>query len=209
MNKKHFYKPRFLISFLCTGCLLILSTPPAQAGNEQGVAVVENLHSILLENMKTADSKGYQGRYDSLSPFIEHNFDLELIVKVILSRYWKTFTDEQKTQFIELFKKLTIATYASRFDEYKNEKFVTVSVEELKKHRLLVKTEIHTEGEDSVNLDYLMHQRNNQWLIISVVADGVNDLSLKRAEYGTIIKDQGFDALVKQLQDKILQYGSS
>lgn len=208
MKIVHFYYPRFLIPFLCTVCL-ILSTPPAQAGNEQAVAVVENLHGILLENMKTSASKGYQERYDSISPFIEKNFDLELIVKVILSRYWKTFSDEQRTQFVELFKKLTIATYASRFVDYKNEKFVTISVEALKKGRLLVKTEIRSEDEDSVSLDYLMHQRNNQWLIISVVADGVNDLSLKRAEYGTVIKDQGFDALVKQIQDKILQYETS
>lgn len=208
MKIDHFYYPRFLIPFLCT-VFLILSTPTAQAGNEQAVAVVENLHGILLENMKTSANKGYQERYDLISPFIEKNFDLELIVKVILSRYWKTFSDEQRTQFVELFKKLTIATYASRFVDYKNEKFVTISVEALKKGRLLVKTEIRSEDEDSVSLDYLMHQRNNQWLIISVVADGVNDLSLKRAEYGTVIKDQGFDALVKQIQDKILQYETS
>ena len=202
-------KPGVLIQAVCMWCLLTLSTTPAQAGNEEAVAVVENLHTILLDNMKTSDSHGYRERYESISPFIEQNFDLDLIVKVILSRYWNKFSEDQKTRFIELFKQLTVATYASRFVEFKNEKFVTISVDPLKKGRLLIKTEILAEGEDPVRLDYLMHQRDGRWLIISVVANGVNDLSLKRAEYGTIIKDQGYDDLVRQLKEKIQQYESS
>ena len=42
-----------------------------------------------------------------------------------------------------------------------------------------------------------------QWMIISVIANGVNDLSLKRAEYATVIKDKGFQGLVADVTDKI------
>ena len=191
------------------GCVLWLCSPVTLAANEQVIGVVENLHGILLDNMQNAKERGYQGRYEAVLPFVEQKFDLPLIVKVILSRYWSKFSEEQKQGFIELFKELTVATYASRFAEYNNEKFVTKSVEELKKGRLLVKTEIQSEGEDPVSLDYLMHRKDGQWQIISVVANGINDLSLKRAEYGTIIKDQGFDALVKQIREKITQYETS
>ncbi|MCG8379211.1 MAG: ABC transporter substrate-binding protein [Proteobacteria bacterium] len=179
------------------------------AQSNQAINVVENLHGILLENMQNSNTRSYQERFTQISPFIEENFDLQLIVKVILSRYWKTFNAEQRSAFIDLFRKLTVATYASRFVDFKNEKFVTNSVEALKKGRLLIKTEIHTEGEDSVSLDYLMHRKDGKWLIISVVANGVNDLSLKRAEYGTIIRDQGYDALIRQIEDKISKYESS
>ena len=35
------------------------------------------------------------------------------------------------------------------------------------------------------------------------IANGINDLSLKRAEYAAIIKKEGFDALVIRLKQKI------
>lgn len=200
------------LSGICISLLLILMAFVPQtraAGDDAAVSVVEELHNILLQNMKGESVATYAERYTNIEPFIEQRFDLDLIVKVILSRYWSKFSDEQKTRFIDLFKRLTVATYASRFDEYENEKFVTNSVESLKKGRLLVKTEIKADGEDPVSLDYLMHQKDGKWFIISVVANGVNDLSLKRAEYGTIIKDEGYDALVRQIEEKITQYETS
>ena len=39
---------------------------------------------------------------------------------------------------------------------------------------------------------------NYQW-----IANGINDLSLKRAEYAAIIKNDGFNALISKLEQKI------
>jgi phospholipid transport system substrate-binding protein len=131
-----------------------------------------------------------------------------VIVKVILSRYWKDLTDQKKENFIHLFNRQTIATYASRFDGFNNDVFRTISVKQLKKGRILVRTEVQSNGDDPVKLDYLMHKNNEQWLIISVIADGVNDLSLKRAEYSTVIKDNGYEYLVTNIEKKIAEMKS-
>jgi phospholipid transport system substrate-binding protein len=48
-----------------------------------------------------------------------------------------------------------------------------------------------------------MHNKDGKWYIISVIADGVNDLALKRAEYASVIKKNGFDALISKINDKI------
>ncbi len=109
----------------------------------------------------------------------------------------------QKADFIDLFKRLSVATYASRFDVYAGERFVELSTEMLKKGRLLIKTELQRPDDEPVKLDYLMHRKNGQWLIISVIANGVNDLSLKRAEYATVIKDKQFQGLVEDVAAKI------
>ena len=39
-----------------------------------------------------------------------------------------------------------------------------------------------------------------------MVAEGVSDLSLKRAEYGSIMKSDGLDALLEKLSDQIEGY---
>jgi phospholipid transport system substrate-binding protein len=50
-----------------------------------------------------------------------------------------------------------------------------------------------------------MHNNNGNWYIISVIADGVNDLSLKRVEYSTIIEKNGYEKLVTNIERKIAE----
>ena len=165
--------------------------------------VVKELHQKLMYIMQNAGPLGYHGRYDEVQGVVTSRFDTPLIVKVIMSRYWKKMDDVQKADFINLFKRLSVATYASRFDDYSGESFVELSTEKLRKGRLLIKTELQRPDDEPVKLDYLMHENDGQWMIISVIANGVNDLSLKRAEYATVIKNKGFQGLVVDVAGKI------
>ena len=188
---------------------LLFYSACSPAGEADAVAVVEELHAALLNVMQQAEPLGFQGRYDTLAPVIQSRFDTPLIAKVILSRYWDELDEQQQNRFIELFKRLSIATYASRFDDYSGESFKTISVEELKKGRQLVKTELISPKSKPVRLEYLMHPNEGNWYIISVIADGVNDLSLKRAEYAVIINNKGFENLIGELEKKIQELGDS
>ncbi len=186
--------------------LLVYSTCPL-ADDTAAVAVIEKFHASLINIMQNADSLQFQGRYDTLAPVLESSFDTPLISQVILSRYWSTLSEEQQKQFVDLFNRLSISTYASRFDSYSGDSFKTTSVEELKKGRLLVKTEMTRQNDKPVKFDYLVHQKAGKWYIISVIADGINDLALKRAEYAAIINDKGFDNLVNEIENKIKELG--
>ena len=189
------------------GMVLIVCPLISYADDAGAVAVVEKFHASLINIMQNADKLQFQGRYDALSPVLEASFDTPLISQVILSRYWSELSEEQQKQFVELFNRLSIATYASRFDSYTGESFKTLSVEELKKGRLLIKTELIRQNDKPVKFDYLVHQNEGKWYIISVIADGINDLSLKRAEYASIINDKGFDNLVNEIEIKIKEMG--
>lgn len=188
-------------------CFLILVSYSVMGqnspSNTAASRAVDKLHQNLIVVMQNSESLGYQGRYEKLNPVISSNFDTPLIVKVILSRYWKELNEQQKSDFIELFNQLSVSTYASRFDSYSGQRFVEMSQQKLNKQRLLVKTELIRPDDTPVKMDYLMHEKDGQWLIISVIANGVNDLSLKRSEYAAVIKKKGFDGLVKEIQRKI------
>jgi len=190
---------------LIMGLLVLLAAASAQTAGTESEAgvVVEKLHNTLLEAMKNADKLGFKGRYDIIAPVVETSFDTPLIAQVVLSRYWKELTPTQQEQFVALFNRLSASTYASRFDSFSGESFKTLGVEAMKKERLLVKTELLRKNETPVKLEYLVQQNAGKWYIISVIADGVNDLALKRAEYATIINDKGFDNLVGEIEKKI------
>jgi len=58
-----------------------------------------------------------------------------------------------------------------------------------------------------VQLDYVLQEEAGRWRIVNVVANGVSDLSLKRADYGSIMKKQGFDLLVEKLEAQVAALG--
>jgi phospholipid transport system substrate-binding protein len=200
------YRRRWFQTVLVSIVALILSAPTVAPAADTAAKVVEALHSELLIVMKQAKKLGYAGRYQRLAPRVTASYDFPYISKVVMGRYWRSLSAEQKSQFIEIFSKLSIATYANRFDGYSGERFKTIAEEELKRGHRLVKTVLIKANREEIELDYILHRNNNQWRIINVVAEGVSDLSLKRADYTSFLKNNGFDALLKKLNEKIKQY---
>ena len=200
------YRAKSLQIIMLALLALSLLAPVIAFAADTAAKVVDGLHAELLIVMQQAKKFGYAGRYQRLAPTVTASYDFPYISKVVVGRYWKSFTAEQKSQFIEIFSKLSIATYANRFDGYSGERFKTISEEELKRGHRLVETVLIKANGEEIELDYILHRNNDQWRIINVIAEGVSDLSLKRADYTSYLKKKGFDGLLQKLTEKIQQY---
>lgn len=183
------------------------ANPSTAAVATEAIGVVDKLHATLLEVMQKATVLGYPGRYQTLEPLVRQSFDFGKIAQVVLGRRnWSHLSDEQQRLFVETFMRLSTATYASRFDGFNNEQFRQLSEETLKKDLILIKSEIVKASGETVRLDYVVQAKGDQWLIVNVIADGVSDLALKQADYTSVLRDHGFDALVSKLNEKIAKY---
>ena len=195
---------RLLHRLLYAVVLLWLSFPVATTELDGPGATVDGFHRKLLSVMQRAEELGYQGRYRELEPYISNCFDIPLITKIILGRYRDRLDALQRAEFNRVFGRYSTATYASRFNGYGGEEFHEISRESLRKGRVLIRTELRRPDDEAVALDYLLHEKQGKWYIISVSANGVNDLSLKRAEYAAVIKEKGYNGLVTDISSKIV-----
>jgi len=177
-----------------------------QKNTDDPGAVISRFHAALLSTMKHAGSLGYRGRYQRLEPIVRGSYDFPKVVRVTAGKYWRGLNPGQREKFLHTFSHLVIATYAHRFDGYSGESFRTVSSQPTGRGRVVIRTLLIKHNGGRVHLDYLLHQREGRWLIINVIADGVSDLALKRLEYTTVLRSQGFDALMSKLEGKIAQY---
>ena len=194
-----------IVHTLIAGLLAVCAALPSAAENADALATVDNLHAALLDIMQNAKSLGYGGRRDRIAPVVEASFNLSFITRFTLGRYWVDLSSEQQDIMVDALVRLTIANYASRFNGYSGERFETISNKPARKGRELVRTvlEVNNDPADNVSLDYLLQETAGNWRIVNVVANGVSDLSLKRADYGAVIKSQGFDNLLERLNDQI------
>jgi phospholipid transport system substrate-binding protein len=186
--------------------ILVLTTINVAAyseGNSSELLIVENLHDKLLFLMKNSDSLEHEERVNEMTEVISNNFNIPLISQVVLGRHWNNLNLDEQADFVLLYTNLVATTYASRFNMFDGESFLYLTTQELNRGRKLVKTELHTSSDEIVTLEYLMAKDKNNWKIISVIANGANDISIKRGEYADVIKAKGYDALLVEINKKI------
>ena len=137
---------------------------------------------------------GLDERLTALNPVIHELFDIATISRISLGRTWSTLDEIARATFTELLERLIVATYAARFAEYSGQTFRTTSVERTRRG-WVVKTELALADGEKVQLDYYLREGS----VYNIVAGGVSDLSLRRADYNSIIKLQGYDALLMHI----------
>lgn len=177
---------------------------PAEASHKASPQqVIKRLDDTLLTVMKQAKKLGYQGRYRRLAPVIGRVFDFSGIAALTMGSYWAGLSSAQQREFIATLRDYTVATYASRFDGYSGERFVVKSAQPLQPNVVVVYSAL-TEADGKVHsFDYLMQPVAGEWRIVNVIADGVSDLSLRRAEFTHLMKLKGFTGLIGSLKNHI------
>ncbi len=202
--------PTLVMLSIVAGLLLANSAIPVYAAaSDSATAVVERFQTELISVMSEAQQLGYEGRYKKLVPAIEESHDLAAIAQFAAGRFWEKLSDVQKKTYVNTFGKLSIATYAYRFDGYAGESFKAISEEATGSGDSLVHTLFSTPAGEKIHFDYVLRRKDDKWRIINIIVDGVSDLAIKRAEYGNIIRDQGGDVLIAKLQGQIAKYSKS
>jgi len=174
-------------------------TPPG------ATAVIEGLHAALLGTMKQAEALGFEGRYQRLEPTLRRTFDFDFMAEKACGRYWRSLGEADRERMRAIFARFTLSTYASRFSGYSGERFEIESEAPAPRDTVFVRTQlVRSDGEDNVEINYRLHRTASGWRVIDVLLRGtVSELALRRSEYSSVIKRDGFEALISTLQGKI------
>ena len=168
------------------------------------VEVVSSFHAVLLEVMQNAKSLGYKGRFDLLFPVVSGTFEIEFMASKSVGRHWNSMGPEERREWMDLFRRHLTANYASRFTGHSGETFTTVSEESAARDTILVRTVLNRPDDENVELNYRMRKSEAGWRVIDIYLRGtVSELALRRSEYSSMIKREGFEHLVLSLEDKI------
>lgn len=200
--------------FTVSLCICVTSLAHDEAGqiapanavariSPSAIQVVAHLDAGLLAIMKAGKSAGYRGRYRLIRPIVVTSFDMPFIARTVVGPYWSKFSAAQKQTLINKLLDLTAANYAGQFTRFSGEAFTGLSKQQYR-FFLVVRTLFVEPDGTRHKFDYLLHEVNDHWLIMNVVADGVSNLSLKQAQYIEILNKEGFKGLISHITHDIL-----
>lgn len=195
-------------------CCLVLPAPvfadEAAPADTVAATIIEEYYAALLATMKKAKELGIKGRYGQLEPAIRKAFDLAAMTRISVGPSWTGFTPDQQQSLIEAFSKMTVATYANRFDGYAGEKFEVNPKVDTRGNDRIVKTRLVPAADEPVTLNYLMRKSDEAWKVVDVYLSGtISELATRRSEFTALIRTGGADALIANLKHRTDELMSS
>jgi len=175
----------------------------AQPNAPLATPAVERLHAALLEIMQSADELGYGGRFERFAPAVGETFDLPFMASKSVGRLWKTLPEADRQRWLELFARHITANYAGQFTGFSGESFETLGEEPGLRNTRVVRTHLTRPHKENVELNYRLRDVDGQWRIIDIYLNGtVSELALRRSEYSSVLKREGFESLMQTIDQK-------
>jgi len=195
---------RAILSFLLSMMPLACVAGTSDAATEPPRAVVQSLNDALLHAMKDAAQLGFQGRYDMLAPVLEQTFAFSEMARIAVGQHWSQLDPAQQAELVTQFKRMSITTFAARFDGYSGERFEVVGENDVPGGRVVVVNRIVKASSEAVPLNYVFTKSGGEWRAVDVYLQGtISQLAIYRSEFVSVLNREGYDGLVRRLEEKI------
>jgi|TARA_B110000259_G_scaffold188489_1_gene248144 phospholipid transport system substrate-binding protein len=138
-----------------------------------------------------------------LTALIEESIDFEWISRFVLGREYRKFTNEQKKEFTDLYRKFLIKTYGPKFNNYQAESYEILLVQEKKRYSI-VKSKFKINDGSEVNFAFRVKKGkdSSQFKIIDIIVETVSLIETQRSEFSSVIKEVGIDNFLMAMKKK-------
>ena len=195
-------RQRFFIHLVVVGLMVHLSmVSECFAGSEVTSQLKGTIEKVIKITQDEALKNDLQARREALRETINGRFNYRQMVMRSLAKNWDTRSDQERQEFIALFKSLLENSYANKLEAYQDEKINYVD-EIVKGKYALVKTEIVRKS-STIGVDYKLIQENGNWKVYDFVIEGVSMIRNYRSQFTKIIRRDSYEVLVQKLTEKI------
>ena len=192
--------------------LLMMSAVPATAHDVSPLELVRDTSSrmlLALQDEGAAIAKDPAVLDKLVAEIVLPYFDFRRMSQRVLGKYWETATEDQRERFVEEFRALLLRTYGRALSDYAGEKVIYLPLsEENDTSRAIVRTEIALSDASNLPVAYSMYRSPNGWKVYDVAFSGVSMVTNYRSSYSRIIRAEGMDSLIKQMNQRNTGQGS-
>ncbi len=167
---------------------------------EQLKQTIDQILEVLRDSSLQTEDKKIQRR-EMLREIARVRFDYRKMSQLSLGKHWKTITDQEKKDFVDLFGTLLEDTYMAKIETYTNEDVVFLK-DRIKKKKAQVNTKIITKSVE-IPIDYRMYRKKeNLWMVYDMVIEGVSMIGNYRSQFGQMLERGSFESLMVKLKEK-------
>ncbi len=191
----------------------IVATSPARADAPTPDQVVQTIADDLGKAVEGHQAE-LKNDHDKLIKLIDGlllpHFDIDYASILVLGKYARTATPEQRARFAKAFYESIAHRYAEGLLNYtRGRVHVLPSKGELSDKRTIARTQVVLDDGKTINVDYAFRKtQDGQWKAYDVIIEGISYVTNYRNQVGAEIQKSNLDALITRLEtqgDKVLE----
>jgi phospholipid transport system substrate-binding protein len=164
---------------------------------------VKDSVSKVIEILKDK-SLDREASWEKIAAVIDDGFDFRSMSQSVLATNWKKATADERSRFTEFFSQYIEETYRSRIEAYTDEEIIYKD-EVIRGDKAIVETVIKTSSTE-IPVNYKLKKNDGEWFAYDVIVEGVSLVSNYRNTFAVIVKNEGMDGLLSDIQRRIDRY---
>jgi phospholipid transport system substrate-binding protein len=192
---------------------LIQAPVPAAAAPAAAQSAAEDSPSQVIQDAANgllkaldADRQTYRNNPSKVQAlvdqYIQPHVDTQFCAQLVLGKYWRTATPQQRDRFINAFYHSMLNNYGAAIVEFTSN---TLKVYPTRvgadTQNATVRTEMMRTSGPPVSVNYYMHRTADGWKAWDVVIDGVSYIMSYRQDFQPQLAQQGgLDAVINRLE---------
>lgn len=135
------------------------------------------------------------------------NFDVPAIGRFVVARYWRGASEADRAAFLEVFEDAMVQRFLPLLAENSSERFQVgnVTPDGNAENMAMIDSRIDRAEGEPYRVAWRVRERDGQFKILDIVAEGVSMAITLRSEYGTVLKNNGgqLPPLTEALREKV------
>ena len=199
---------------MLAGILLLSLTTVAQAQEVNGqnpYELVKDVATRTFDRIKS-NREAIKQNPEMLRTIMEEelvpHIDYQFAAFMVLGKHFKSVPKDKLGEYVTTFRKYLITTYASAMGYYDNQEVLFEPESDFAdKKSVTVRAVVKDDSRPDIKIAFKVRKddRTNQWKAYDMVAEGISMLNSKRSEFESILRQDGIDAVISLMKDKIAQ----
>jgi phospholipid transport system substrate-binding protein len=196
---------RQVLAGLQLTALALLAGGRAQAAVNPAAAqeMIESVGVEVLAVLRNTDLSN-QEKFDRLVALLDGPIDLDLVARLILGRHWRAASEEQRTEYLALFRQFALDNLASKLQVYDGQGFEVTGSQSVNERDAVVQSLVSGIGQQPLKVDWRVRELDNGNLVaIDVIIEGISLIVTQRSEFSAVIERNGMDGLLQELRQRV------
>jgi phospholipid transport system substrate-binding protein len=176
-------------------------TPASAAPSDPMAAVKDTVNQVLAIVGDPSYKAARSEERDKLRAVVAPRFDFSDMARSAMGYHWRTLSQPQRDQFVNVFTRLLEASYMGKIESYHGQK-----IDYVKQTRdgdyAEVFTNINQSGAEPISVNYRLKLENGAWKVYDVLIDHISLVGNYRNQFTRIMNEKGYDQLVNLIKKK-------
>ena len=193
-------------------CVFAATAAPSRTSATTVATAVRHIEVLGEQALVTLRQDGMTlaEREQAFAAVLREGFDLPLIARFVLGKYWRKASEDQRRDYLEAFSEYVIKTYAQRMGGFEGQSFSVVGTQVAGQRKdVFVNTRIDRTSGPPIEAAWRVREIDGKHKIIDIVVQGVSMAITQRDAFSPVARRSGIEGLLQVLRAQTQRLSAS